>query len=177
MSDVKILSLRRLAGGAFLAQAALVIVVVAAIAYAALIGTQRLNALGLASGFAFLSRPAGFDIGQSLIAYDNFSTYGRALLVAVLNTIVVAAVGIALATTIGFVIGIGQLSTNLLARTITRSYVSLFRNIPLLLQIFFWYFAVLRSLPPVRDSASLLEVVYLNNRGIVLPKPIVLPET
>ena len=126
----------------------------------------------IASGFGFLDNTAGFDIIQTLVPYDETSTYGRVLLVGVLNTLLVAAIGIVLATMLGFVIGIGQLSSNwLIARLCAASMSRLLRNLPLLLQIFFWYFAVLRALPGPRESWGLFGDVFLNNRGLYLPGP------
>ncbi|MEQ1753650.1 MAG: amino acid ABC transporter permease [Micropepsaceae bacterium] len=125
----------------------------------------------IASGFDFLNITAGFDIVQSLIRFDETSTYARVLLVGVLNTLLVAIVGIVIATGVGLVIGIGQLSSNWLIARICRVYVETLRNIPLLLQLFFWYFAVLRALPGPRDSWSVLDVVFLNNRGLYVPRP------
>ena len=125
----------------------------------------------IASGFAFLDHTAGFDIIQTLVTYDETSTYGRVLLVGVLNTLLVAAIGIVIATALGFTIGIGQLSKNWLVARLCRIYVEVLRNVPLLLQIFFWYFAVLRALPSPQDSWGLLDSVFLNNRGLYLPGP------
>ena len=93
------------------------------------------------------------------------------LLVGVLNTLLVASIGIVFATVLGFVVGIGQLSTNWLIAQLCRAYVETLRNVPLLLQIFFWYFAVLRALPGPRESWGLLDAVFLNNRGLYLPGP------
>ena len=130
----------------------------------------------IASGFDFLNFTAGFDISQSLVDYKNTSSYGRALLVGFVNTVVVAGVGIVLATALGFVAGVARLSSNWLIAKLSAVYVEVARNVPLLLQLFFWYFAVLRNLPGPRQSYSILgESVFLNVRGLYLPKPI--PET
>ena len=112
---------------------------------------------------------AGFDICDSLIAYHSDSTYGRALLVGLLNTILVAITGIITATIIGFIIGVGRLSRNWLIRKICMVYVEIFRNIPPLLVIFFWYFGVLSVLPLPRDSIDLPFGSYLNSRGFYFP--------
>lgn len=126
-----------------------------------------------ASGFGFLSSRAGFDIGDSLIPYTADSTYGRAIFVGFLNTLLIAFVGIITATIIGFVVGIGRLSHNWLIAKICTVYVEIFRNIPPLLVIFFLYAGVLRALPNVRDSLEIPGVhIFLNNRGLVFPKPI-----
>ncbi|NOT41083.1 MAG: amino acid ABC transporter permease [Alphaproteobacteria bacterium] len=129
---------------------------------------QRQN---IATGFRFLNNTAGFDIVQTLIPYNETSTYARVLLVGVLNTLVVASIGIVFATLLGFVIGIGQLSSNWLVAKLCRAYVEIVRNVPLLLQIFFWYFAVLRALPGPRESWGLGDAVFLNSRGLYLPGP------
>jgi general L-amino acid transport system permease protein len=126
----------------------------------------------IASGFAFLSNPAGFGVPMTLIAFDESSTYGRAFLVALLNTLLVSAVGIVFATILGFAIGIARLSRNWLVARLAGAYVETIRNVPLLLQIFVWYFAVLRALPPPRQSLSLFGMVYLNNRGVYVPAPV-----
>src|SRR5215813_2373708 len=124
----------------------------------------------LSSGFGFWSQPAGFDISQALIDYSSSaSTYGRAFWVGLVNTLVVAAIGIVLATIVGFVAGIAQLSSNWLVARLAAGYVQLIRNIPLLLQLLFWYNAVLKALPDFRDSIRVPGGGYLNNRGLFLP--------
>ncbi|PYE87210.1 amino acid ABC transporter permease [Phyllobacterium leguminum] len=130
---------------------------------------QRAN---IASGFSFLKGRAGFDVSESLIAYSSDSTYARALLVGVLNTLYVAAIGIVTASIIGFLVGIGRLSRNWLIAKICLVYVEVFRNIPTLLVIFFWYFGVLSVLPEVRESYSLPFSSFLNKRGLFFPDPV-----
>jgi general L-amino acid transport system permease protein len=127
---------------------------------------QRQN---IASGFGFLENPAGFGIALTLVDYTEQSSYGRALLVGFLNTLLVAVIGIFVATILGFTLGIARLSSNWLVAKIATVYIEVVRNVPLLLQLFFWYFAVLRALPLPRESLSLLEVAFLNNRGIYVP--------
>ena len=134
-----------------------------------ILNLQRSN---IQTGFAFLNGRAGFDILTSLIPYSSDSTFGRALVVGVLNTAVVAVTGIIAATIIGFLVGIGRLSNNWLIRKLATVYVELFRNIPPLLVILFWYQGVLALLPSVRDSVSLPFGSYLNNRGFYLPKAV-----
>lgn len=129
---------------------------------------------GISTGFDFLSSEAGFGILQTLIDYSETSTFGRTFVVGLLNTLLVSVLGIILATLLGFLIGIARLSGNWLLARLADAYIEIFRNIPLLLQIFFWYFAVLRALPRPRDSMALGEAVFLNLRGLYLPKP--LPE-
>ncbi|MFQ5937789.1 MAG: amino acid ABC transporter permease [Acidiferrobacterales bacterium] len=130
---------------------------------------------GIASGFDFLGTTAGFSISMSLIEYAEENTYFRAFVVGLLNTILVSAIGVVLATIIGFIIGVARLSRNWLLAKLAAVYIETLRNIPLLLQLFFWYFAVLRALPGPRQSASLFDTFFLNNRGLFSPKPIFEP--
>src|SRR5664279_1145617 len=127
----------------------------------------------IASGFGFWHNTAGFDISQTLIEYSaQASTYGRAFWVGLLNTLLVAALGIVIATILGFIVGIARLSKNWLVAKAATGYVETIRNIPLLLQLLFWYNAVLKALPEMRDSYKVLGGVYLNNRGLFTPEPI-----
>jgi general L-amino acid transport system permease protein len=133
---------------------------------------DNLRRSNIASGFSFLRSRAGFDISESPIAYTSDSTYGRAILVGFLNTLIVAASGIVTASIIGFIVGIGRLSRNWLIRKICTVYIELFRNIPPLLVIFFWYFGVLSVLPGSRDSIHLPLGSFLNNRGFYFPRAV-----
>jgi general L-amino acid transport system permease protein len=134
---------------------------------------ENLHRAHIASGFGFWNDPAGFDIEQTLIPYSaQTSTYGDAFWVGLLNTLLVAVLGIVLATILGFLIGIGRLSTNALVAWISSAYVGLVRNVPLLLQLLFWYNAVLKAFPELRDSHVLPGGIYVSNRGIELPKPV-----
>ena len=133
---------------------------------------ENLRRANVASGFNFLGGRAGFDVGQSLIAYSSDSTYGRALYVGLLNTLLVAFTGVVTATIIGFIVGIGRLSRNWLIARLCTVYVEIFRNIPPLLVIFFWYSGVLSVLPQPRESLELPFGSYLNNRGLAFPKAI-----
>ena len=127
----------------------------------------------IASGFGFWNQTAGFDISQTLIEYSaNASTYGRAFWVGLLNTLLVAAIGIVLATIVGFLVGIARLSKNFLLAKLSAGYVEIIRNVPLLLQLLFWYNAVLKALPDLRDSWTLPGNIFLNNRGFFAPSPI-----
>lgn len=126
---------------------------------------------GIASGFDFLSNTAGFDIIQALVPYSATSTYGTVFLVGLINTILIAAVGVVFATMLGFIIGVARLSSNWLISTLATIYIETFRNIPLLLQILFWYHAVLKPLPGPRESINFLDVIFVNNRGLYLPLP------
>ncbi len=139
-----------------------------------IVGNTQANlaARGITTGFGFLSNTAGFGIVQSLIDYSSQSTYGRTFVVGLLNTLLVSALGVLAATIIGFTVGIARLSPNWLIARLANGYIEIFRNIPLLLQIFFWYYAVLRTMPSARDSLSLGEVVFLNVRGLYLPEPL-----
>src|SRR5215469_5217097 len=126
----------------------------------------------MASGFGFWNQPAGFDISQTLIEYNSStSTYGRAFWVGLTNTLLVAVLGIVLATVVGFVVGIARLSSNWLVARLAAGYVQLIRNVPLLLQLLFWYNAVLKALPDFRDSIRVPGGGYLNKLGLFLPKP------
>lgn len=127
------------------------------------------------TGFDFLGHTSGFDVSQTLIEYSNASTYGRAFWVGLLNTLLVAGLGIVAATVIGFVVGIARLSSNWLIARLATAYVEIVRNLPLLLQLFFWYFAVLKNLPPPRESYVLPGGVFLNVRGVYLPAPVPQP--
>jgi general L-amino acid transport system permease protein len=126
----------------------------------------------IASGFGFWNTTAGFDISQTLIEYSaRGSTYGRAFWVGLLNTLLVAGLGIIFATILGFIVGISRLSSNWLLSKVAGGYVETIRNLPLLLQLLFWYNAVLKALPDIRESI-VIGGVYLNNRGLFLPEPI-----
>jgi general L-amino acid transport system permease protein len=132
----------------------------------------NLQAQRIASGFGFLSQTAGFGVSQTLIPYAETDTYTRVFLVGLVNTLVVALVGIVFATLIGFAVGVGRLSPNWLVARISGGYVELIRNLPLLFQILFWYLAVLGALPGPRQSISLFDEIFLSNRGLVIPKPV-----
>ena len=133
---------------------------------------ENLARAKVASGFGFWDSTAGFDISQTLIEYTVTSTYGRAFWVGLLNTLLIAALGIVFATILGFVIGIARLSTNWLLSRVAGGYVELIRNLPLLLQLLFWYNAVLKALPELRDSLTIPGGGFLNNRGLFLPQPV-----
>jgi general L-amino acid transport system permease protein len=126
----------------------------------------------IASGFGFLNNTAGFDVSQSLIPYSGSDTYTRVFLVGLVNTILVAVIGIFFATLIGFIVALGRLSPNWLISRVAGGYVELIRNLPVLFQMLFWYLAVLAALPGPRQSISLFGISYLNNRGLIIPRPI-----
>jgi general L-amino acid transport system permease protein len=153
-------------------QGALVLAVGALAGGAIYNAAQNLAHTNIAHGFGFWNNTAGFDISQSLISYSSStSTFGRAFWVGLLNTLLVAGLGIVFATVIGFAIGLARLSSNWLVARLAAGYVGVIRNIPLLLQILFWYNAVLKSLPEIRGSVALPFGGYLNNRGLFLPRP------
>ena len=135
----------------------------------------NLKRQNIASGFGFWNATAGFDISQTLIDYKNTSTYGRAFWVGFWNTILVSVIGIVLATFVGFAMGIARLSRNWLVARLATVYVETIRNIPLLLQLFVWYFGVLKALPPPRQSLEFPGGIFLNLRGLYLPDPILKP--
>src|ERR1700691_609055 len=161
----------RLRFGLLAIQAGLAAVICALICAAAFNVAQNLSRAHIASGFGFWNNTAGFDISQTLIRYSaNATTFGRAAWVGLLNTLVVAALGIVLATVIGFPIGLGRLSSNSLVARLSGGYVEIVRNVPLLLQLLFWYNAVLKTLPELRGSLRLPGGAFLNNRGLFLPR-------
>lgn len=158
---------------ALLAQVLVLGLVIAGVGYLVHNTIVNRERLGVASGFDFLWRTAGFDVSQALIDFGaERSSYGRAFLVGLLNTLYVAAVGIVLTTIIGFVMGIARLSSNWLVAKLALVYIEVIRNVPLLLQLIFWYVVVLGALPGPRESVVVFDIAYLNVRGLFLPKPI-----
>jgi general L-amino acid transport system permease protein len=135
----------------------------------------NLQSQRITSGFGFLANTAGFDVSQHLIPYSGSDSYARVFLVGLLNTLVVAVIGIFFATVIGFLVALGRLSPNWLLSRICGGYVELVRNLPLLFQILFWYLAVLGALPGPRQSISVFGGIFLSNRGLVVPKPVTSP--
>tara|TARA_R110000868_G_scaffold877_11_gene6589 strand:+ start:11 stop:1195 length:1185 start_codon:yes stop_codon:yes gene_type:complete len=142
---------------------------IAIFTFFALTARENLERQNIASGFGFMNNTAGFGVIQTLIPYSEESSYGRVFLVGLANTLLVAVIGTVFAVALGFVIGVARLSGNWLVSKLAAVYVETFRNIPLLLQLFFWYFAILRPLPAPRDSIVLLPDVFLSNRGVALP--------
>jgi general L-amino acid transport system permease protein len=132
----------------------------------------NLESQRITSGFGFLSNTAGFDVSQNLIPYSGSDSYTRVFFVGLLNTLLVAIIGIFFATVIGFIVALGRLSPNWLLSRISGGYVELVRNLPLLFQILFWYLAVLAALPNPRQSISVFDSFFLSNRGLVIPKPV-----
>ena len=125
---------------------------------------------GIEFGFGFLTQESSFDVQFSLIEYDGSHSYARAYLVGLLNTLLVAFIGIILATILGVIVGIARLSPNYLIERSAAFYVEFFRNIPLLLQIFFWYFAALRALPLPQDAEAIFGVFFLTIKGLFVPR-------
>lgn len=132
--------------------------------------TTNLENQGIATGFGFLDERAGFDIGQSVVAFDSANSYGRALYVGILNTLTVSACGIVLATLLGGTIGIMRVSKNWFAAKFSSAFVEVVRNVPVVLHVIFWG-AFLRNLPGPRESISLFDGLYLNNRGLIFAWP------
>jgi general L-amino acid transport system permease protein len=156
---------------AIIAQVAFVAVIAAIVAFLAHNTIINLRRQNIASGFGFLDREAAFGIGESLIAYTPADTYGRAFLVGLTNTLYVSALGIVLATIVGTVMGLARLSGNWLVAKLAQIYVEAFRNIPLALQLLFWWALLRQAAPGPREAWQVLPGVFVSNRGIVFPVP------
>jgi general L-amino acid transport system permease protein len=133
---------------------------------------DNMHARGIPTDLSFWNMPAGFDINQSFVAYSAISPYGRAFVVGLLNTLFVAIVGVIFATIVGFAVGAARLSKSWLLARLATIYVEIIRNIPLLLQLLFWYNAVLKPLPGPRQSVDILGAAFINNRGLFVPEPV-----
>src|SRR5437764_14152846 len=140
---------------AFVFQAVVLVLIAAFLAWVASNVVTKIARLNINTGFSFLARPAGFEISQKLIDFGEAASYFDVFLIALLNTVVLTAIAIVFATLLGFMIGLARLSSNQLVAGVAAGYVEVVRNIPLLLQLFYWYFAVLRALPGPRQSLSL----------------------
>ena len=151
-------------------QAITVIALISVIIYFATNAQINMGNRGISFGYGFLNQEASFDITFSLIEYDGSYSYGRAFLVGLLNTILVSAIGIFFATIIGVIVGVSRLSDNYLIAKTAEWYVEIFRNIPLILQIFFWYFAALRALPLPENAINFNDISYLTIKGWYVPK-------
>lgn len=134
---------------------------------------QNLAAQNKTTGFDFLFRTAGFDISFTLFPWSRSSFYWQAFLAGLLNTLLVAVIGIFFSTILGFTLGIARLSSNWLVSRLATVYIETIRNIPLLLQLFFWYFAVLKAMPAVRESFALPLDIFINQRGLMVPRPLI----
>lgn len=151
-----------------LAQVVFVLVIALAAGYLYRNVTINLARQGLTVGYSFLRNPASFDIGESYIPYKASDPYSRALLVGLVNTLVVSALGIVLTTVVGVLAGVARLSSNWLIGRFAAAYVGVFRNTPLLIQLMFWYFGVFLQLPSVQEAIRLPGPVYLTQRGVYL---------
>ncbi|MBW1216310.1 amino acid ABC transporter permease [Pantoea allii] len=160
---------------AWLYQIVAIITVLAVVGYLIHNTVINLANRGITSGFGFLERNAGFGIVQHLIDYTEGDTYARVFLVGLTNTLLVSALCIVFASILGFFIGLARLSDNWLLRKIANIYIETFRNIPPLLQIFFWYFAVLRNLPGPRQALNAFDLAFVSNRGLYVPWPTYAP--
>ncbi|GAB4518290.1 MAG: ABC transporter permease subunit [Anaerolineae bacterium] len=152
-------------------------VLAAVLLFLFILGRNMVTALeqrGLSLSFRFLQLEAGFQIGEG-IAYSPSDTYGRAFLVGLVNTLRVSALGIVLATVLGVIVGVARLSNNWLVTRLTGAYIEVIRNTPLLVQLVFWYFAVILKLPRVQDSVTLPGPIFLHQRGITIPSLITSP--
>ena len=147
-----------------------ILFIILAIIYFTINAQNNMGNRGISFGFGFLSQESSFDIAFSLIDYDGSHSYARAFLVGLLNTILVSAIGIFFATILGIIIGISRLSQNYLIAKAAEWYVEIFRNIPLLLQIFFWYFAALRALPLPENAFNFYDISFLSVKGWYVPK-------
>ncbi len=151
-----------------LAQVIFLIVLVLVAGYLYLNVTTNLARQGLTVGYGFMNNPASFGIGESFIPYEPSNTYGRALLVGLVNTMVISALGIVLTTIVGVLAGVARLSSNWLINRFAAAYVGVIRNTPLLLQLMFWYFGVIIQLPAVRQAIKLPGPIFLTQRGVYL---------
>ncbi|XXN62942.1 amino acid ABC transporter permease [Enterobacter ludwigii] len=162
---------------AWLYQIVAIVAVLAVVGYLIHNTVINLANRGITSGFGFLDRSAGFGIVQHLIDYTEGDTYARVFMVGLTNTLLVSALCIVFASILGFAIGLARLSENWLLRKLSTIYIETFRNIPPLLQIFFWYFAVLRNLPGPRQALNAFDMAFVSNRGLYIPWPEYAPGT
>ncbi len=151
---------------------AVVLALVLGLGYYLFSNTQaNLQRQNIATGFGFLSRESGFEIGESVIPYSAADTYGKALLVGVLNTLKVSFIGIIITVVLGTIVGIARLSTNWLVSRLAGSYIEVLQDIPVLLQLFFWYAIFYETLPSPRQALNPVWGVFLSNRGLYMPIP------
>jgi general L-amino acid transport system permease protein len=153
------------------AQVISAIIVIGALIWVGVNVLEAAKLRGLSLGFNFINDPAGFPISESVIPYDDSYNFGTAFLVGLLNTLKVSVIGILLATILGTIVGLARLSTNWLVNKIALAYIELHRNIPLLVLLFIWYFAIFNKLPPAKGSLELPGPIYLNQRGLYLSWP------
>ena len=153
-------------------QALALALVAAAVAFLAHNTQENMRVRGIQSGFDFLGQAAGFDIGETLVAYDPSQSYGRALWVGVLNTLRVAVIGIVLTTLLGVLVGVGRFSRNALVRGLCYAYVEVFRNVPVLLQLLMWYLLFVEVLPPPQSAWNAGGLFFLSKGGFAFPVPV-----
>ncbi len=153
-------------------QVVAVLLIAAAAAYLWSNTLANMRARGIQSGFDFITRPAGFAIGESIVPFDSAESYGKAYLVGLSNTLRVALVGIVLATVLGTLVGVGRLSRNLLVRSLCGVYVEVTRNVPLLLQLFIWYFALTEFLPTIEEALQPGPGLFFSKNGMQFPLPV-----
>ena len=154
---------------AWIYQIALISVLFALVAWLLHNTLANMRMRGIQSGFDFLLDPAGFDIGESMFAFTSAQTYGTAFLVGIFNTLRVSCIAIVVCTIWGAVLGIGRLSSNVLARALCYAYIELFRNIPLLLQLLMWYVVLVELMPDAESPKNFLDGVLLSKEGLTLP--------
>ena len=154
----------------WLTQAVVLLLLAGVIGYGIYNTGQNLHKAGVTTGFGFLNEPSGFDISQTLVDYSAKSSYSKALLVGILNTLVVSFLGIISSTILGFTLGVIRLSPNWLVSRMAEAYTEIMRNVPLLLQVLFWYLAVLTPLPGPRQAYDFNHIIFLCNRGMQIPK-------
>jgi len=159
----------------YVSQIVVLLALGAAIAYGLYNIVQNLEKAGITTGFGFLWEPSGFDVSQTLIPYSSNDTYFDALIVGLLNTLLVSVLGIIFSTFLGLFLGVIRLSPNWLISRMAGAYTEMIRNVPLLLQILFWYLAILTPLPGPRQAMNLGEAFFLSNRGLQIPSPQFLP--
>jgi general L-amino acid transport system permease protein len=156
-------------------QVVAVILLAAAAAYLWSNTLANMRARGIQSGFDFISQPAGFGIGETIVPFDAAESYGKAYLVGLSNTLRVALVGIVAATVLGTLIGVGRLSRNLLVRSLCGAFVEITRNVPLLLQLFIWYFALTEFLPPIEEALQPVPGTFFSKNGLQFALPLWVP--
>ena len=152
-------------------QAIALVVIGLAVWFLAFNTQENMRIRGIQSGFDFLSSQAGFDIGETVIAYSPSESYGKAIWVGVLNTLKVAVIGIIFTTLLGILLGVGRFSRNALVRGLCYAYVELFRNVPILLQMLMWYLFFVEALPMTQQAWSLGDLFFLSKDGFTFPSP------
>ncbi len=165
-------SWRSRAARGLLYQAAALLAIAGGIWFLAHNTQENMQVRGIQSGFDFLGQAAGFDIGETMIAYDPSQSYGRAIWVGVLNTLRVAVIGIVLTTILGVLVGVGRFSRNALVRGLCYGYVELFRNVPILLQLLMWYLFFVEVLPPPQSAWNVADLFFLSKGGFSFPLPV-----